>query len=127
TAFVIGGVAAEPSREGEEAWALLLHRKRGDDARVQTPAEVGADRDVRAQVQRDRLRDQVLDRRLEIHPRVVEVRLVVDLPVPAHRDLAVADGEHVARQELANALEKRLAAQAELDAEVVLQSVETGP
>ena len=57
---------------------------------------------------------------------MVEVRLVVDLPVPAHGDLAVADGEHVARQELANALEKRLAAQAELEAEVVLQSVDIG-
>ena len=57
---------------------------------------------------------------------MVEIGLVLDFPVAPHDDVAVADEQVVARQQLLDAPEERLAVQHELEGEVVLQALGVG-
>jgi len=77
-------------------------------------------------MKRHRFRHQVSDRGLEVSGRVVKVRLVVHLPVATDRHPAVVHGEDVPRQEFLDALEHGLAAEAELEAEIVFEALEIG-
>ena len=106
--------------------AVRRRRERGDDARVEPAAQVRADRHVGAQVEADRVGEQLAASALVKSAGVVEVGLEVDLPVAARLDVAVADAQEVAGQQLADALEQRLAGEAELEGEVVLEAVEVG-
>src|SRR5205085_1486687 len=74
----------------------------------------------------DRVGKELLNPMLVVGRGVLEVRLEVDLPVALGLDAAVPDAEEVAGLELADAFEKRLAGQAELEAQVVLEPVEVG-
>ena len=69
---------------------------------------------------------QRLDLLLEVQRGVVEVEVVVDLPVADRLRRAPADPQEMAGQELLDALEQRLAGEAELEGEIVLERVEVG-
>ena len=125
-ALVVRRPGVEPAGEADELLRVRLRREGRDDARVEAAADVGADRHVRAQVQPDGVVHQLADLLLEVGARVAEVGAVVDLPVPPRLDLPVADAEDVARQQLVDPLEQGLAAEAELEREVVLERLQVG-
>src|SRR4029077_2783804 len=97
-----------------------------NDARVEAATQIGADWDVRSEMKRHRFRHQVLDGGFEIAGSVMEVGLVVVLPVASDGDAAAVDGQQVPRWELPHAFEHGLAAETELEAEVVLQAIDIG-
>ena len=67
-----------------------------------------------------------LDSLLVVLRRVVEVEVVVDLPIAGGLGDAVAHAQEMPGQELAHALEERLARQTELEGQVVLEPLEIG-
>src|SRR5262249_15792809 len=58
--------------------------------------------------------------------RMVEVEVVVNLPVAAHIDSPATCDEQVPGEQLVDALEQRLAVQAELEGEVILEAGQVG-
>src|SRR5206468_13027598 len=93
--------------------------ERGDDAGVEPAAQVGPNRHVGAQVEGDRIGQQLLDAPLVEVAGVVEVRLEVDLPVLLRLDVPVAYAQEVAGQQLLDTGEERLAGERELEGQVV--------
>ena len=116
----ISGIAAlvelrayvEAAREALEGIAGLAGGEARDDAGVEPAGDVGADRHVRAQVQPHGVLHELVEAVREVALGVVEVGLVLHFPVALHRDLAVPHDQVVARQQLLDAAEERLAVQA---------------
>ena len=125
-ALVVALVLGEAPGEGLHALSRRAAGERRHGARVEPAAEIRGHGHVASQVQLHGLREQRLDPLLEVLRRVVEVDVVVDLPVPLRLDPPAAYAQQVAGQQFAHALEERLAGQAELECEVVLESIEVG-
>src|SRR6201999_247315 len=85
--------------------------------------QVCRDGHVGAQVQVDRLFEQLGETLLEVMAGVVPIEVVVDLPIPLRLNPATrAYTDQVARKQLADAAEQCLAGQAQLEPEVVLEA-----
>ena len=121
-ALVVFGPLGELAEEGLEAVARLLRGQAGDDARVQPAAQVSPDRDVGSEMDPHGVGHQLAQPLLEVARIVFEIEVVVDLPVTRDIQIAVSGHQHVTRRDLANALEERLAVQAELEDQVVAQA-----
>ena len=94
-ALVVAG-HLETAGEAHQSWAVRRRGQRGDDARVEAAAQVRADRHIRAEVEGDRIGQQLLRAALVEVVCVVEVRLEVDLPVAMRFDLSVPNAKEVA-------------------------------
>ena len=125
-ALVVALVLGEFPGEGVHRLIAVLARRRRDHARVKPAAEVGGDGNVASQVQLHRLLEQRAELLLEVVRGVVEVDVVVDLPVADGLAGAAADAQEMARGQLLDALEQRLAVEAELEREVIPERVGIG-
>ena len=87
--------------------ALGVAGKDRDQARIDAPRNISANRHVAAQVKLDRIVEQLGEMPFEISCAVVAVDLVIDVPIPPHADFAILDGQCMPRQKLLDAAEQR--------------------
>src|SRR5580704_13030869 len=99
--------------------ALGVAGKDRDQARIEAPRNISADRHVAAQVKLDRVVEQLGEVSLEISRAVVAVDLVVHVPIPPHAYLAILDGQRMPRQELLDATEQRGLADRVLEGQIL--------
>ena len=126
SALVIGLVERKLSGKAFQRGALAVRRKGGDNARIQSPADVCAYRDVAPQVQSNRFFQQASDLLFEILGRMLEVEIVIHLPIASGLHSALARREGVSRQYFPDSFKKSFAIQAKLERQIVLQSFQIG-
>ena len=72
----------------------------------------------------NRILDVLRDRFHEVLIRVIEIQVVEDLPIPAYPKLAIAHLKQVARQQFNDILKQCLARKAELEGQVILETLQ---
>src|SRR5580704_10012130 len=86
--------------------ALGVAGKDRNQARIDPPRNISADRHVAAQVKLYRVVEQLGEVPLEISCAVVAVDLIIDVPISPDANLAILDGQCMARQKLLDAAEQ---------------------
>ena len=86
--------------------ALGAVGKDRDQARIDAPRNIGADRHVAAQVNLHRVVEKLGKMPLEISCAVVFVDFIIDVPISPDADIAVLDGQRMPRQKLLDAAEE---------------------
>src|SRR5580693_9650589 len=90
-AFVVAPELGEAAVKTVGDAALGIAGKDRDQARIDAPRNISADRHVAAQVKLDRVVEQLGEVPLEISCAVVAVDLIIDIQIPPDADLAILD------------------------------------
>src|SRR6185312_8004903 len=109
-ALVIAGKFEKAAVKRVPATMVQLGSQERNQAGVEPPRYIAADRHVRSHVYEHRVGQQLDKTPLEIAGAVIEVDVVLDVPIAPGGDRTVFDAKHVARKECRYALEERLLA-----------------
>src|SRR6185437_8223043 len=106
-ALVIAGKFEKAAVKRVPATMVQLGSQERNQAGVEPPRYIAADRHVRSHVYEHRVGQQLDKTPLEIAGAVIEVDVVLDVPIEPGGDRTVFDAKHVARKECRYALEER--------------------
>src|SRR5215210_6604550 len=96
-------------------------RERRNNARIQTAAQVGANRNIGPQVQPHRFVKQRTQLLFKVFRGVLQIEVIVNLPITARTHHAVTDLQHMPRWQFVYAFEERLARKTELERQVFFE------
>ena len=93
--LVVTRIVGKAAMETETILRIELRCKDGDKARVDASRDVGADRDVRPQVNFEAVVEKFDQMLREIARAMIEINLVANIPIAANLDTTVFDNQIV--------------------------------